>query len=204
MKLEQKWTIALLYVSESLKYWDIYPYLFTGLADLAWNSHAFTQSKMATFQTYNKELDIKTIVLWLEILQLPRCTIAVITWHYLNLRMDSYTSLNTSFKYLNMMVWPENTDYTLSLVKNQFYCSCTRIIFWTWFFLLCMCWYVKIMKNHVFYYNFSCVNVSEIRICPLITTFYWIYNVPLFVLKIGVSKEQIAILSFAHNWLLLT
>ena len=55
------------------------------------------------------------------------------------------------------------------------------------------------MKNYVFYYNFSCVNVFEIRICPLITTFYWIYNVPLFVLKIGVSKEQIAILPFAHN-----
>ena len=42
------------------------------------------------------------------------------------------------------------------------------------------------MKNRVFCYNFSCVNVSET------------YKVPPFILKVGVSKEQTAISPFAH------
>ena len=34
---------------------------------------------------------------------------------------------------------------------------------------------------------------------PFIASFYWIYNILLFILKIGVSKEAIVILLFAHN-----
>ena len=39
------------------------------------------------------------------------------------------------------------------------------------FFLLYIFWHVQIMKNHVLSYNFSCVNVCEIRICYLLHLF---------------------------------
>ena len=51
-----------------------------------WNRHAFPRSKMAAFQTYNKKHEIKNVVIWVQILQLCRCTIVLITWLYLNAR----------------------------------------------------------------------------------------------------------------------
>ena len=52
------------------------------------------------------------------------------------------------------------------------------------FFLLYIFWHAQIMKNHIFCYNFSCVNVCEIGIRHLLHLFIRIYNAPLFILKI--------------------
>ena len=65
-------------------------------------------------------------------------------------------------------------------------------------FSLYMFWHVQI-----FCCNFSCVNVLWAKNLPFITGSYWICDVPLFLLGIGVSKQQIVILLFPHNWLLL-
>ena len=43
------------------------------------NKHVFSRSKMTVFQTYNKKDEIFTAVIWIEILQLHRYTITVIT-----------------------------------------------------------------------------------------------------------------------------
>ena len=54
---------------------------------LVWNKHVFPRFKMTVFQTYNKKNWIRNVVIWVEILQLHRYTIAVITWLYLKTRM---------------------------------------------------------------------------------------------------------------------
>ena len=54
---------------------------------LVWNKHVSPRSKMTVFQTYNKKYGIKNVIIWVEILQLHRYTIAVITWLYLKTRM---------------------------------------------------------------------------------------------------------------------
>ena len=65
------------------------------------------------------------------------------------------------------------------------------------FFLLYMFWYVQIMKNHVFCWIFFCVNVCEIRLFHLLHLFIR-YTMYLFCIEMGMSKEQIVILPFAH------
>ena len=42
---------------------------------------------------------------------------------------------------------------------------------WTCFFIVYIFWHTQIMKNHVFCYNSSCVNVCEIRISHLLHLF---------------------------------
>ena len=54
---------------------------------LVWNKHVSPISKMTIFQTYNIKYGIKNVVIWAEILQLHRYTIAVITWLYLKTTM---------------------------------------------------------------------------------------------------------------------
>ena len=49
---------------------------FRGLNVLVWNRHVFHKSKMTAFQTY--KYGIKNVVIWVEILQLCRYTMAVI------------------------------------------------------------------------------------------------------------------------------
>ena len=54
---------------------------------LVWNKHIFSRSKVTVFQTYNKKYGIKNAVTWVEILQLHRYTITIITWFYLKTRI---------------------------------------------------------------------------------------------------------------------
>ena len=55
-----------------------------------------------------------------------------------------------------------------------------------------------------FLLNFCCANVCELKFCHLLHRFIMQFNVPLLILKIGVSEEQVVILPFAHNSFLLT
>ena len=117
------------------KYCDIYPYFFGGLTVLVWNRYVFPRSKMAVFQTYHKKHGIKIAVIWVEVLQLHKYTITVITWLCLNARMKItkalrksiwmftyfYASFFTNFRQLNTMMWLENTDsVTLEESKGFF------------------------------------------------------------------------------------
>ena len=54
---------------------------------LVWNKHVSSRSKMTVFQTCNKKYGIKNVIIWVEILQLHRYNMAVITWLYLKTRM---------------------------------------------------------------------------------------------------------------------
>ena len=67
------------------------------------------------------------------------------------------------------------------------------------FFLLNIFWHGQIMKNHVFCYNFSCMKKFAI---------YYIFLLDIqcatFCIENRVSKEQIVILPFFPNLLLLT
>ena len=60
---------------------------------LVWNKHVFPRSKMTVFQTYNKQYGIKIVAVWLEILQLHRCIIMVITWLYLKKEKKNFQSI---------------------------------------------------------------------------------------------------------------
>ena len=117
------------------KYCDIYPYFFGGLTVLVWNRYVFPRSKMAVFQTYHKKHGLKIAVVWVEVLQLHKYTITVITWLCLNARMKItkalrksiwmftyfYASFFTNFRQLNTMMWLENTDsVTLEESKGFF------------------------------------------------------------------------------------
>ena len=57
---------------------------------LLWNKHVSPKSKMTVFHTYNKKYRIKNVVIWVEIRQLHRYTIVVMTWFYLKTRMIIY------------------------------------------------------------------------------------------------------------------
>ena len=64
-------------------------------------------------------------------------------------------------------------------VFNKLCCARYLVWFRTCFFLwLYIFWHVQIMKNHVFCYNFSCMNVCELRICHLLHLFvrYTMYH----------------------------
>ena len=60
------------------------------------------------------------------------------------------------------------------------------------------------MKNQIFFYSFFCVNVCVLRICHLLHIFLLDIQCTTFDIESRVSKEQIVILLFAHNLLLLT
>ena len=60
---------------------------------LVWNKHVFPRSKMTVFQTYNKQYVIKNVVVWVEIFQLHRYTITVITWLYLEKEKENFQSM---------------------------------------------------------------------------------------------------------------
>ena len=48
---------------------------------------------MTGFQNYNKKYGIKNIVIWVEIFQLHRYTITVITWLYLKKKKKNLQSI---------------------------------------------------------------------------------------------------------------
>ena len=58
------------------------------------------------------------------------------------------------------------------------------------------------MKNHVFGYNFLCVNVREIRICHLVDLFIR-YTSTNFHIENKSAKRASSHFTFAHNSLLL-
>ena len=68
---------------------------------LVWNKHVFARSKMTVFQTYNKQYGIKIVAVWVEILQLHRYIIMVITWLYLKKEKKNFQSIekHTENKY---------------------------------------------------------------------------------------------------------
>ena len=68
---------------------------------LVWNKHVFPRSKMTVFQTYNKQYGIKIVAVWVEILQLHRYIIMVITWLYLKKEKKNFQSIekHTENKY---------------------------------------------------------------------------------------------------------
>ena len=73
--------------------WDIYSYFVRGLTSLLRNKHAFPIYKMAFFQTCNKNHEIENVLIWVDILQLGRYAIPVITWLYLKAKMRIFKAL---------------------------------------------------------------------------------------------------------------
>ena len=60
---------------------------------LVWNKHVFSRSKMTVFQIYNKKYGIKNVAIWVEILQLHRYIITVITWRYLKKKKENFRNI---------------------------------------------------------------------------------------------------------------
>ena len=97
--------IALLYASikqQSIKMQRYLLLFFRGLTVLVWDRHAFSRFKMAAFQAYNKKYEIKNVAM-------GTYTITVITWFCGIIAYFLSVGLFTSFRYLNTMVWLENT-----------------------------------------------------------------------------------------------
>ena len=111
---------------------------------LVWNKHVFPRSKMTVFQTYNKQYVIKNVVVLVEIFQLHRYTITVITWLYLEKEKENFQSMAKHRTQVCMLIFFYSGHFTcfsawmrwcvngvktqaLSPVKNQntFFASCT-------------------------------------------------------------------------------
>ena len=130
IEVETKIADFLLYVSIkqwNIKNWGIYHYLCRVLTILVRNKYAFK--------------GITSGVIWVEILQLRRYTIIVITWIYLNERkiickalrkknVEMLTvfdaALFTDFQYLYTMLWLEKADPFTHKEPKDFFPSQTH------------------------------------------------------------------------------
>ena len=82
----------------------------------------FPWSKSAAFQTYDKKHRIKILVIWVQIIQLHRYTIAVITWLYLNARMRISKAMRKQVEMLTFFT----QDFLLVLGTSIWWCDLKR------------------------------------------------------------------------------